>query len=81
MQAHDLDAPNLDILQEPCGKPRLFLEDDPPMGVEDDPPTSVECDAPISVYAIRANTKRLGRFCVFGFDSGRCRRRACLVVL
>jgi len=49
MQAHDLDAPNLDILQEPCGKPRLFLEDDPPMGVEDDPPTSVECDAPISV--------------------------------
>ena len=49
MQAHDLDAPNLDILQEPRGKPRLFLEDDPPMGVEDDPPTSVECDAPISV--------------------------------
>src|SRR6516164_6226010 len=49
MQAHDLDAPNLDILQEPRGKPRLFLEDDPPIGVEDDPPTSVECDAPVSV--------------------------------
>ena len=46
MQAHDLDAPNLDILHEPRGKPRLFLEDDPRIGVEDD---RVECDAPISV--------------------------------
>src|SRR6516225_1531659 len=49
MQAHDLDAPNLDILQKPRGKPRLFLEDDPPIGVEDDPRTSVEYDAPMSV--------------------------------
>jgi hypothetical protein len=57
MQAHDLDALNLDILREPRGRSRLFLEDDPPksveddptIGVEDDPPTSVEYDAPISV--------------------------------
>jgi nitrogen fixation/metabolism regulation signal transduction histidine kinase len=49
MQAHDLEAPNLNILHEPGGRPRLFLEDDPPIGVEDDPPTSVEYDAPISV--------------------------------
>ena len=25
MQAHDLDGPNLNILQEPRGKPRLYL--------------------------------------------------------
>ena len=57
MQAHDLDAINLDILREPRGRSRLFLEDDPPksveddppIGVEDDPPTGVEYDAPISV--------------------------------
>ena len=57
MQAHDLDALNLDILREPRGRSRLFLEDDPPksveddptIGVEDDPPTGVEYDAPISV--------------------------------
>jgi hypothetical protein len=57
MQAHDLDALNLDILREPRGRSRLFLEDDPPKsveddpttGVEDDPPTGVEYDAPISV--------------------------------
>jgi hypothetical protein len=41
MQAHDLDAPNLNFPHEPGGTPRLFLEDDPP--------TSVEYDAPISV--------------------------------
>ena len=45
MQAHDLDALNLDILREPRGRSRLFLEDDPPTTVEDDPPTSVEYDA------------------------------------
>jgi hypothetical protein len=57
MQGHDLDAINLDILREPRGRSRLFLEDDPPksveddppIGVEDDPPTGVEYDAPISV--------------------------------
>jgi hypothetical protein len=45
MQAHDLDALNPDILREPRGRLRLFLEDDPPTTVEDDPPTSVEYDA------------------------------------
>ena len=54
MQAHDLNAPNLDILHEQRGRSRLFLEeggppisseDDPPISVEDDPPTSVEYDA------------------------------------
>jgi hypothetical protein len=57
MQAHDLNAPNLDIMHEPRSKRRLFLEDDPPIsveddpsiGVEDDPPKGVEYDAPISV--------------------------------
>src|SRR5215472_4231872 len=57
MQAHDLDALNPDILREPRGRSRLFLEDDPPksveddppIGVEDDPPTGVEYDASISV--------------------------------
>jgi len=44
MQAHDLDALNLDILREPRGRSHLFLEDDPPTTVEDDPPTSVEYD-------------------------------------
>ena len=44
MQAHDLDAPNLDVL-EPHGRSRLFLEDDPPKSVEDGPPTSGEYDA------------------------------------
>ena len=43
MQAHDLDAPNLDT--EPHGRSRPFLEDDPPISVEDGPPTSVEYDA------------------------------------
>ena len=45
MQAHDLDAPNLDTVLEPRGRSRLFLEDDPPICVEDGPPTSVEYDA------------------------------------
>ena len=45
MQAHDLDALNLDILREPRGRSRLFLEDDPPTTVEDDLPTRVEYDA------------------------------------
>jgi hypothetical protein len=58
MQAHDLDAPNLDtVLVEPHGRSRLFLEDDPPVsleddrpiGVEDDPSASIEYDAPIGV--------------------------------
>jgi hypothetical protein len=46
MQAHDLDAPNLDTGREPRGRSRLFLENDPPMsiegddvGLEDDEPT------------------------------------------
>jgi uncharacterized protein (UPF0335 family) len=52
MQAHDLDAPNLNTLHEPGGRPHLFLEDDPPIGVEDDPPRSVEYDAPISVMPL-----------------------------
>ena len=42
MQAHDLDAPDLDTVREPRGRSRLFSEDDPPMNVEDDPPTSGE---------------------------------------
>jgi hypothetical protein len=41
MQAHDLDAPNLDSVREPHGRSRLFLEDDPPTSVEYDPPISV----------------------------------------
>jgi hypothetical protein len=45
MQAHDLDAPNLDTVLEPRGRSRLFLENDPPISVEDGPPTSVEYDA------------------------------------
>jgi hypothetical protein len=45
MQAHDLDAPNLDTVLEPRGRSRLFLEDDPPISVEDGQPTSVEYDA------------------------------------
>jgi hypothetical protein len=45
MQAHDLDATNLDTVLEPRGRSRLFLEDDPPISVEDGPPTSVEYDA------------------------------------
>ena len=49
MQAHDLNAPNLDAVLEPRGRSRLFLEDDPHISVEDDPPASVEYDAPISV--------------------------------
>ena len=44
MQAHDLNAPNLDIMHEPRSKRRLFLEHDPPISVEDGPPTSVEDD-------------------------------------
>src|SRR6516162_5357724 len=36
MQAHDLDAPNLNTVREPRGRSRLFLEDDPPMNVEGD---------------------------------------------
>jgi len=43
MQAHDLDAPNRD--NEPHGRSRPFLEDDPPISVEDGPPTGVEYDA------------------------------------
>src|SRR6516164_2129837 len=49
MQAHDLNAPNLDILHEPRGRSRLFLEDGPPISAEDDPPISVEDDPPTSV--------------------------------
>jgi hypothetical protein len=45
MQAHDLDAPNLDTVPEPRGRSRLFLEDDPSISVEDGPPTSGEYDA------------------------------------
>ena len=45
MQAHDLDAPNLNTVLEPRGRSRLFLEDDPPISVEDGPPTGVEYDA------------------------------------
>ena len=45
MQAHDLDAPNLDT--EPHGRSRPFLEDGPPISVEDGPPTSGEYDAPM----------------------------------
>ena len=45
MQAHDLDAPNLDT--EPHGRSRPFLEDDPPISVADGPPTSGEYDAPM----------------------------------
>ena len=45
MQAHDFDAPNLETLREPHGRPHLFLEDDPPISVEDGPPTGVEYDA------------------------------------
>ena len=45
MQAHDLDAPNLDTVPEPRGRSRPFLEDDPPISVEDGPPTSGEYDA------------------------------------
>ena len=45
MQAHDLDAPNLDTVPDPRGRSRLFLEDDPPISVEDGPPTSGEYDA------------------------------------
>ena len=45
MQAHDLDAPNLDTVLKPRGGSRLFLEDDPPISVEDGPPTGVEYDA------------------------------------
>ena len=41
MQAHDLDAPNLDTVREPHGRSHLFLEDDPPMSVEDDVSMSV----------------------------------------
>ena len=48
MQAHDLDAPNLDTVPEPRGRSRLFLEDDPPVSVEDGPPTSGEYDASMS---------------------------------
>jgi hypothetical protein len=44
MQAHDLNAPNLDTVPEPRGRSRLFLEDDPPVSVEDGPPTSGEYD-------------------------------------
>ena len=36
MQAHDLDAPNLNTVREPRGRSRLFLEDDPPMNIEGD---------------------------------------------
>ena len=49
MQAHDLDALNLDILRKRRDRSRLLLVDDPPIGVEDDPPTSVEDDGPMSV--------------------------------
>jgi len=49
MQAHDLDAPNLDTLREPHGRSRLFLEDDPLISVEDDPPISVKDGPPTSV--------------------------------
>src|SRR6516162_8069822 len=56
MQQHDFDAPNLDTLRKPRGRPRLFLEDDPQMSVEDEAPTSVEYDAPVGVMP--PDTKR-----------------------
>ena len=47
MQAHDLDAPNLDAVRERRGRSRLFLEDDPPVSSEDDDAsTSLEDDEP-----------------------------------
>ena len=49
MQAHDLNAPNLDIMHEPRSKRRLFLEHDPPISVEDNPPISVEDGPPTGV--------------------------------
>jgi len=49
MQAHDLDALNLDILRKRRDRSRLLLVDDPPLGVEDDSPISVEDDPPIGV--------------------------------
>jgi hypothetical protein len=48
MQAHELDAPNLDTVRKPNGRSRPFLEDDPPTRAEDDPPTSGEDGASIS---------------------------------
>src|SRR5215467_13064499 len=53
MKAHDLDAPNLDVL-EPHGRSRLLLEDDPPKSVEDGPPTSGEYDASMPSVPKRA---------------------------
>jgi len=44
MQAHDLDAPNLNTVREPRGRSRLFLEDDPPVNVEGDASMSVRSD-------------------------------------
>jgi hypothetical protein len=41
MKDRDFDAPNLDIMREPHGRSRLFLEDDPPILVEDDASMSV----------------------------------------
>jgi hypothetical protein len=65
MQAHDLDAPNLETLREPHGRSRLFLEDDPPISAEDDPPTSVEYDA--STPSIAKWTPRASAVFVFLF--------------
>jgi hypothetical protein len=65
MQAHDLDAPNLDTVLEPRGRSRLFLEDDPPICVEDGPPTSVEYDA--SMPSVTKSTPSASAVFVFLF--------------
>lgn len=50
MQAHDLDAPNLDTVSERRGRSRLLLEDDPSISPEDDDaPVSLEDDASMGV--------------------------------
>jgi len=50
MQAHDLDAPNLDTVREPRGRSRLLLEDDPSISPEDaDASASLEDDGSMGV--------------------------------
>jgi hypothetical protein len=83
MQAHDLDAPNLDAVREPRGRSRLFLEDGPSMSHEDDDASaSLEDDASMSITP--SANKRIFRasahFLVCVCGSGRCRRRARLAV-
>jgi hypothetical protein len=52
MQAHDLDALDLDTVREPRGRSRLFLEDDPPMRVGDDASMSLVTKGPFSASAV-----------------------------